>query len=95
MLSEGQECTEDRLDLLKRQKIGFFLPEVLLLSDFQLGILRNLHKCSFIPANAVFALQRERSLRASIKMQLKAKWGLRLFSVYIYRFSGIFHQAAA
>lgn len=24
MLSEGQECTEDRLDLLKRQKIGFY-----------------------------------------------------------------------
>lgn len=24
ILSEGQECTEDRLDLLKRQKIGFY-----------------------------------------------------------------------
>lgn len=25
ILSEGQECTEDRLDLLKRQKIDFYL----------------------------------------------------------------------
>lgn len=24
ILSEGQECTEDRLDLSKRQKIGFY-----------------------------------------------------------------------
>lgn len=81
MLSEGQECTEDRLDLLKIQK-NRVLPQVFLLSNFQLGILRNLHKCSFIPANAVFALQRERSLKASRKTRLKVDWGLRLFSVY-------------
>lgn len=81
MLSEGQECTEDRLDLLKTQE-NRFLPEVFLLSDFQLGILRNLHKCSFIPANAVFALQRERSLGALRQTQLKVDWRLRLFSVY-------------
>lgn len=73
MLSEGQECTEDRLDLLKTQE-NRFLPEVFLLSDFQLGILRNLHKYSFIPANAAFALQRERSLGALRKTQLKVDW---------------------
>lgn len=63
ILSEGQECTEDRLDLSKRQKKRF-LPEVFPLSDTQLGILRSLYKHSFIPANAAFALQRERSLGA-------------------------------
>lgn len=63
ILSEGQECTEDRLDLLKRRKIGFY-QKFFLCQTIQLGILRSLYKHSFIPANAVFALQRERSLRA-------------------------------
>lgn len=82
MLSEGQECTEDRLDLLKRQKIGVFFTRSFSSVRLSTWHSQNLHKCSFIPANAVFALQRERSLRASVKMQLKADWGLRLFSVY-------------